>query len=229
MAQQPQSVLVLGANGRTGLEVIRTAANLPTKPAVHAFLRTPSKLPQQDRDLCAALHQGDATVQEDLQRAIDASKPQAIIVALGVSSLGKTTVLADSARALLEVIKPGSPHENVRVAVVSSNGAADTKMKFGAGLGAIMHLVIKNILRDHTNQENILRDGFGTAQANRLLIVRPTALKTGKPTGKVATFTKDEWPPTARIDRADVAQYIWEQLMGDGPSFGSAVSITTAK
>lgn len=149
-------------------------------------------------------------------------------MAVGVpDSVAKSDVRHMTAKALMDVIKPGSQYQHVKVVVVSSTGAGGTKIDVGMGIGMVLAFVLRHVMRDHDNQESEFKSRIG--DQGRLLIVRPTALTDGKSTGRVVTFEKDAKGPTSRTDRADLAKWIVEQICGGSKAFGKEVSITGRK
>ena len=77
-------VLIVGATGKTGLEVIDQFAKHPSQPVVvHAFCRDPSRLPAPYREKCASVVQGDAESEGDMQRALEETMADWIVIASG--------------------------------------------------------------------------------------------------------------------------------------------------
>jgi hypothetical protein len=89
-----------------------------------------------------------------------------------------------------------------------------------------MSMYLHRVLKDHNEQERVLRNAF-EPRPNGLLIVRPTGLQDGDATGRVQVHgAKDVVRPT--ITRSDVAQWIIGQVCGGGECFGQAVVISTS-
>lgn len=226
------SILVIGSTGRLGLQLIKNAASHPSKPAVHAFARTPSKLPSDEEALCASVIQGDARKSPDIRDALAASGAGVVVITVGIPNSTKPDDVREAtARALMDVVQPGSEYAHVKVVVVSSTGAGGTKIEVGMGLGMIISFVLRHVMLDHDNQEKEFKTRMGEEKNDRLLIVRPTALTDGKEMGDLCVFTPSERAPTSKVDRADVASWIINSVCGSGKDscFGKEVSLTKKK
>jgi putative NADH-flavin reductase len=218
----PQSVLVIGATGRTGLECIRHFANHQTNPAVHAFCRDADKLNDKDEALCTSIIKGDARSPKDLKRALAATNADVVVLSIGNGdSLKKTYIRTASAYAIVQVLKMPQ-HERVRIVVVSSTGAGKSRIIVGGGLGKLMSYRLRYILADHTGQEHAF-----CSLRNRTTVVRATFLTDNKATGKLAYFQDGERSPTIKTDRADLAAWIVEEVCGGiNPVGGRVVNVT---
>lgn len=224
------SIMIIGASGRLGLALIRSTAAHPSTPSIHAFLRTPTKLPRKEAHLCTTVQQGDALERADLQRAIQATHPDIIIIAIGVpDSVSTSRIRQDSARVLMSLISTGSRFEHIRVVCVSSHGAGGSKIKLGFGMGSLLEFYLRKVLRDHDVQEEVLISCMGFQKATRLLIIRPTALVDGNPGGRIVTFGNRQKVPTLNIDRDDAARYIVDTVCGKENLFGKVINIATAR
>lgn len=224
------AVLIIGASGRTGLELIRSASALPSPPALHAFVRTPSKIPPKLAALCASVVKGDAVSTHDIERALTRTSADTVIISVGRVDTGPSDIREKSARALMQVVRPGSQFDHVRIVCISSDGAGGTKIKIGMGLGKVLAYYLRHVLDDHNRQEAALKEGLGKDknQKKRLLIVHPTGLTSGKAKGDVV-LAGSETGPTSRIDRADLAGWIMKEVCGSGSHFGGAVGLTGMK
>lgn len=221
-------ILIIGGNGQTGVEVIRACAASDTKPAVHAFCRSPSKLSESDTALCASIIEGDARSSADIARAFEESKADFAVVAVGNSAdLGPTDIREASAKALMDSIEPGAKFDHVKVVVVSSVGAGGTKLLIGFGIGMLLGMRLKHVLKDHDGQEEEIWARLGESDKHRALVLHTTGLTAGHPGGQVRIF--EGKVPYPRIDRSVVARFILDEICGDGSNFGKAISITTKK
>lgn len=225
------SLLIVGSTGRTGVQLIRAAATMVPRPAVHAFVRPHSKLKPSDASLCASIVHGDARSTSDIDNALRQTAATHIVIAIGdgANSTSRTDIREASARAVMDCVSPGAEFDDVRVAVVSSTGAGGTKIESGLGVGKLVSFMLRHVIRDHDQQERQLVGRMGKDVGSRLLVVRPTALAHSRPRGidRVALFDKDGRAPSSHIDRADVALWLVSELCADNPRFGSFYSITT--
>lgn len=215
------SLLIVGASGRLGVSLIRAAGAHTPRPSIHAFLRTPSKLSGSDTALCDSVQRGDATVAADVTRALRETGADVVILSVGVpNSAARTSVRADSARALVESVGAGGEAMGgVRVVNVSSLGAGGSKMEFGWGVGCVVGWVIRHVLRDHEEREKVLR-GW---EAGRVWTVRPSMLTEGKARGGVVPMGEGGW----WCDRGELAAWIVGAVCGEGGEvWGTSADVT---
>lgn len=222
MTTSTLSVLIIGATGRTGLEILRQFSKNNSHPDVHAFCRDPSKLSEEDRALCRSVRSGDARSSADLEQAIDESQADFVVVCVGNGdSVAKTDIRTSSAQALVRVLELPQ-HREVRTVVVSSNGAGPSRIKVGMGIGKAITYHLRHVLADHTGQEAAFESIL-----DRTVVLRPTSLGDGRAMGKVVEFGDKEKPPTININRQDVAMYAVEEVCdGVAPLGNKVVNIT---
>lgn len=177
------SFLIIGATGRTGLHLLRAIAAHDSHPPAHAFARSPSKFQTADSALCTTIQQGDATVLADIESALRTTKADVVIVAIGVAnSTAKTDLRARPASALYEAVSK-KEFDTVRVVVISAVGAGGSVIDVGWGIGQLVGWVLRDVMKDHDKQEEILG-----ALGERVMIVRPMGLGEGKEAGGVQEF-----------------------------------------
>jgi putative NADH-flavin reductase len=222
-----QSVLIIGATGRTGLECIRHFASHQTNPAVHAFCRDADKLEDKNKALCTSIVQGDAFSPKDLDRALAQTRAEVVVLSIGSGdSVKKSYTRTASAHAIVQILKMPQ-YNDVRIVVVSSAGAGNSRIVVGGGLGKLISLHLRHVLADHTGQENAFR-----SLRNRTTVVRATALTNNEATGKLVYFQDREKAPTIKTDRADLAAWIAEEVCGGGGTKtmgGRVVNVTGIK
>jgi uncharacterized protein YbjT (DUF2867 family) len=224
----PLSVLILGATGRTGHEIMKQLIAHPSRPQVHPFCRTPSKLSPEEVQHCTSIQKGDAREPGDLANALKNTKPTHVIVSLGDGdSVAKTDLRTASAKALVTALDKTDGMKEVEVVVISSAGAGPSRIKIGLGVGICVGYYLRHVLADHTGQEAAFLE---SDLAERTWIVRASGLTNDKAKGKVVTFGDKEKPPTPHVDRADVAFYVVDAICkGDGHVGGRIENITTPK
>ena len=216
------SILIIGATGRTGLECLRELASHKSSPSIHAFVRNKAKLSDSDRSMCETIIEGDARSASDIEKAIRSSKATDVVVSVGNGDSTKQSDIRGANAAALASVLEKKQYRNVRVMLVSSNGAGESIIKVGMGIGWMISHHLRHVLHDHTNQENAL-----ASIRQRLTVVRPTSLTDDAPTGKVVTFGDKEKPPTIKTDRADVAKWIVNEICDNGhATMGQTVNIT---
>ena len=206
------SILVIGASGRTGSHIIQAIANHSDewKPQITALARDPSKLDSKIAAYCTLVVKGNARNEADLQAAIDKSKADLIVISIGNGdNVGPTNIRTSNAIALEHVLSQPQ-YKNVKVLVISSIGAGDSSIKAGFGIGKMIEFHLRHILKDHTGQEKAFLSSENLK--HRTMVLRPTGLTEGESTGKVVTFGKNEKGPSMKTDRADLAQWAVEQM-----------------
>jgi hypothetical protein len=194
-----QAVLIIGATGRTGSCLIQQLSTKPAscRPQIFAFCRDPSKLDQNVKELCHGVIQGNARSPTDLERAIQRSQADLVVVSIGNGdSVKKTDIRTESAEALVQVLCKRI-YKHVHVLAVSSIGAGGSGIKAGFGIGnKLIEFHLRHVLKDQDGQEA----AFLSAFKDRTMIVRPKALAE-----QVITFDSPEKCPTMQTYRKDLA------------------------
>lgn len=225
MPNNTKSVLIIGATGALGLQIIRHVAEEPTVSELHVFCRNPSKLSESDKRVCDSIITGDARRALDIERAIAQSKADYVVLATGNGAdVRKTDTRQKTGEALAHVMRKPA-FRNVKAVIVSSHGAGDTKIKVGMGIGMMIAHHLRHVLADHTLQEKAFDDLM-----DRTVIVRPTALTDDKSGKDLVEFDGNQKGPTINIDRSDLAAWISREISADPADFcGRKLSLTSAK
>lgn len=223
-----QSILVIGASGRSGIEIMRYLSKHPSKPEVHAFCRDPDKLCFQGGHhvCCNTVIKGDARSIPDIESALSKTHATMVIMSIGNGDdVSKSDIRTASAVALVQVLTSKPEFSDVQVVVVSSTGAGTSSIKIGMGVGKMIEYYLRHILKDHSGQEAAFVE-----IKDRTMIVRATALTDSKPTGNIKIFGDTDKSPSMNIDRADLAEWIVKQIC-DRPDNvrGRVVNITGVK
>lgn len=204
------SVLVIGATGRTGVHILQQlaasdSAVTATQPEIFAFCRDPYKLDKNVAYLVTGAIQGNARNPRDLERALEDSRADLVVICVGNGDdVSKNDIRTKNAQALVQVLTSQPQYDHVRVLVVSSIGAGPSKIKAGFGIGKLIEFHLRHILHDHTGQEYAFSKDPSIQR--RTMIVRPTGLTEGQPTGKVVTFGDVEKCPTMQTDREEIGR-----------------------
>jgi putative NADH-flavin reductase len=191
-------ILIFGATGGTGRELVSQA--LQRGHDVSAFVRTPAKVTVADSRL--RIVQGDIGRPESLRAAIPGH--DAVLSALGIRSFGRTTLLSNAAR---EIVDTMQAHNVRRLIWESSLGVGETRGQLGPLFNwLIIPLLLRHVFADKERQEAIIR-----ATSLDWTIVQPAALTNGPRTGayRVGACAGRRLP---RISRADVAYFMIEEL-----------------
>merc|ERR1712013_918574 len=227
--RSPISVLVIGATGGMGIQVLHQLSQNDSKPMIHALVRDPNKIAANEKPLFKTIIKGNAREANDIKRAIDDSQADTIVIAVGNgNNLSKkgNDIRSANAKAVVSVLSQHPQYEHIHLVVVSSNGAGPTKIKVGMGIGKAIAFHLRHVLRDHTRQEEALQP-----LTNRTTILRPTAL-TDKPSKGIKPFYfgDDEKPPTINISRADVAAVVAEEVCQSRNTRGAkTINLTNPK
>lgn len=226
----PLSVLIIGATGGIGIQILHQLSKNDSNPILHALVRDPNKIAAADEPLYKSVIKGNARDANDIKRAIDESQADTIVIAVGSGdnvSKKANDIRSANAEAVVSVLDRQPQYEHIRLVVVSSNGAGPTKIKVGMGIGTAIAFHLRHVMRDHTRQEEALRPLM-----NRTTILRPTAL-TDKPSKgtKPFYFGDKEKPPTINISRADVAAVVAEEVCRsrNAGAGGKTINLTNPK
>lgn len=193
-------VLILGATGGTGRELVKQA--LGHGHSVRVMARNPDRLKTVHPRL--EVLQGDIS---DTTALTAAAKGQdAVLSALGVNDRNPNTILSEGVRNLLTAMKR---QKVKRLIFVSSLGVGDSKGQLGPMYNwVLLPSLLKNIFADKERAEEVIRESKVD-----WTIVRPGALKNKLLTGKYRAgpdAAKKRWMP--KIGRADVADFMLDAL-----------------
>lgn len=193
-------VLILGATGKTGHELVKQA--LGHGHSVRAMARDPAKL----KSVHPRLEVVKGDIGDPATLAAAARGQDAVLSALGVNELKPNTVLSDGVRNLVAAME----REKVgRLIFVSSLGVGDSKGQLGPLYNwVLLPTLLKNIFADKETAEEVIRES-----ALEWTIVRPGMLRNNLLTGKYRVgpdATRKRWIP--RVGRADVADFMLDAL-----------------
>lgn len=193
-------LLVLGATGATGLQIVEQA--LAQGHQVTAFVRNPAKLSISH----PALRVVQGSLPEDapaLERALQGQ--DAVLSSLGMRNALRSNGLQQRS---MQVLVPAMEKAGVRrLVTVSANGVGDTHAASPFLARLMYRLLLGDLFADKKAGEDIVR-------ASRLdwTFAYPTMLTHGPRTGK---YRAGEWLELAgmpKISRADVADFVLRQL-----------------
>ena len=193
-------ILVVGASRGIGLELIKLA--LARGHDVTALLRDPARLPLDDERLRKL--RGDALDSEDVARAV--AGQDAVCSCVGVGLTRQPVILfSRGARNLLEALESAPL---TRLVVVTGVGAGDSRDRGGFFYDKIFRpLLLKPMYEDKDREEALI-----AASSANWLIVRPGLLTNGPRTGNYRVITDAEASVAGRISRADVADFILNEI-----------------
>ena len=198
------NVLVFGASGATGREVVKQA--LERGHSVGAFVRDPAKLALRHAGL--SLLVGDVAEYASVERAVRGS--DAVASALGSgNSLRSDPPLIDGVQHIIRAMDHAGVRRFVYLSMLGVDGS-------GKHLGfvdryIVLPLLLRKVLADHARKEDLIR-----RSALDWVIVRPPRLTNGPYTGNYRSGEDvRERTLLASISRADVAEFMVKQLTDD--------------
>ena len=197
-------VLVFGASGATGREVVKRA--LDHGHSVRAFVRDPAKLQIKHARLATVV--GDVTGYAPVERAVRDVDVVASTLGSG-NSLSPDPALTDGVRNIVRAMEHAGVHRLVYLSMLGVGGS-------GRQLGLVDRYVVlpsllRNVMRDHAEREAVI--GRSTLD---WVVVRPPRLTNGPYTGRYRCGADvREKTLLASISRADVADFMVKQFAGD--------------
>lgn len=193
-------LLVLGATGGTGREVLRQG--LAQGHEVAAYVRNPAKLQLADARLqvIPGALPGDAA---GLEAAL--SGRDAVVCSLGVRNAFKSGGLIEGA---MRVLVPAMERAGVRrLLLVSANGVGETRARSPLVPRIMYRLLLGDIFADKAAGEAIVR-----ASALEWTIAYPVLLTDGPRSGRYRAGEALELRGMPKISRADVADFLLREL-----------------
>ena len=194
-------LLVLGATGGNGRLIVRDAVAKGHSIVALVRSKTSADLPG------ARLVEGDARDEATLSRAMDGC--DAVVSALG-TGMGrrKVDLLTVATRALVTAMTRNGVR---RLVCVSALGVGDSRGHGGFVFDRLFQpLLLNEAYKDKDRQEAAIR-----ASALDWVVVRPAMLTDDPARGSARAFTDLARVKGGKIARADVAQFVVEQLTTD--------------
>jgi putative NADH-flavin reductase len=193
-------VLILGATGATGLEVVRQA--LAQDLSVTAFVRNPARLTVAGPTL--RVIQGDVADYAGVAGAVEGQ--DAVVSTLGVGKpLQSDPVVIDGIRHALRAMED---HSVPRLVYLSFIGVRESRAAAGPLIRYVARHPLRHEIGDHEKKEELIR-----ASGCDWTIVRAPKLSNGRQTGQYregeAIVATSVFPT---LSRADVAAFILRQL-----------------
>ena len=201
---RPERLLIVGATGGTGRELVGQA--LERGYTVTAFVRDPSKISVEHRGLTVI--RGDVLAGTSLDAAMRGQ--EAVLCALGHRRyFGPSRILSEGTRNLLRSMEA---HAVSRLVCETSLGIGDSAGRMGLYYTLfVIPVILPFYFWDKTRQERLIAES-----GVEWVVVRPSALTNGAMRGNhrhgssVGSFLLTE-----RISRADVAEFMLNQLESD--------------
>lgn len=196
-------ILVLGATGGTGREIVREAG--AKGHSVVALVRSKARA---DGLGGAELVEGDARDEVSLSRALAGCSGVISSLGTAMSPFREVTLLSTATRALVDAMA----RQNVRRLVcITGMGAGDSRGHGGFVFDRlILPLLLRKVYADKDRQEAIVRSSGAD-----WVLVRPTILSDQPARGSVRAMTDLAGLRGGTIARADVAKFVVDQLTDD--------------
>jgi len=195
-------ILVIGASRGIGLEAVKLG--LARGHEIAALLRDPLKLDLADPHLTKI--KGDARNLADVGEAM--AGQDAVCSCVGTGPTFKPVDLFS--RSTSNVLTALEERPGVKFVCVTGIGAGDSRGHGGFFYDRIFQpLLLETIYEDKDRQEALIK-----ASDAAWLIVRPAFLTNGPRTGTYRALTDLRGVTAGKISRADVADFILNQLEG---------------
>lgn len=198
------NVLVFGAAGSTGREVVKRA--LERGYSVGAFVRDPGRFEIEHANLTPMV--GDVADYAVVERAVRGS--DAVVSALGSgNSLRSDPHLVDGVRHIIRAMNIAGARRLVYLSMLGVDAS-------GEQLGfvdryIVLPLLLRKVLADHARKEALIEQS-----GLDWVIVRPPRLTNGPYTGRYRSGEDvGEGRLLASISRADVADFLVKQVADD--------------
>ncbi|MDN5274347.1 MAG: yhfK 1 [Candidatus Saccharibacteria bacterium] len=188
------NILLLGATGATGKEVLRQAQD--AGHTITMLVRNPAKLPTDRTGLRIIV--GDATDEKTMHSAM--AENEILISTLG--SL-KAPVITQSTKAIIAAAKKTSVK---RVIILSSFAAKRDQLTHSASL--LTGMIMKNIIKDKRTGEHLLRH----SSLAWTIVYAPTLTNARSGTPIRVIPSQERVGLKNKIARADVAAWILTEL-----------------
>jgi uncharacterized protein YbjT (DUF2867 family) len=196
-------VLILGATGGTGREIVRQAGAQGHHPV--ALVRSKTKA----GDIAGAeLVEGDARDEQALSRALEGCSGVISSLGTAMSPFREVTLLSVATRALVTAMEA----RNVRRLVcITGLGAGDSRGHGGFLFDTLIFpLLLRKVYDDKNRQEDAVR-------GSKLdwVLVRPVVLNDKPTRGAVRALTDLSGVHGGTVARGDVAKFVVQQLTDD--------------
>jgi len=209
-----KNILVFGASGGTGLEVVEQALEAGHK--VTAVLRQPDKFPIRHEQL--RIIKGD--VLNPLTYENTFFGMDVVISCLGTRSREPTVVYSQGVTNILQAMQKVGMDRIICLSAGAVEIAPNTSF--------LMKFLIKNILQKlfkYSYADMLLMEGVLRGSNLNWTVIRPPRLLNGDRTGKYRTSINEFIPNMSSLNRADLADYIIHHI-DDEKTYKSKVEIS---
>ena len=195
-------VLVLGATGSVGQHILRLGTERGHE--ITALVRNPERLKSWESRV--RLIKGDALDKDAVEQAVRGQ--EAAIYAIGVKTIGRTTLFSQSTRILIDALERDRVK---RLVCITGVGAGETKGHGGFLYDRILFpLFTKRMYEDKDIQEPLIQKS-----SLDWVIVRPAMFREGTAPAEFEAVTDVRGVTLTRVSRAEVAAFVLDQLTDD--------------
>ena len=209
-----KNILVFGASGGTGLEVVEQALEAGHK--VTAILRHPDKFPIRHEQL--RIIKGDVLNSISYENTFFGM--DVVISCLGTRNREATVVYSQGVTNILQAMQKVGMDRIICLSAGAVEIAPNTSF--------IMKFLMKNILQKlfkYSYADMLLMEGILHGSNLNWTVIRPPRLLNGDRTGKYRTSINEFIPNMSSLNRADLADYIIHHL-DDEKTYKSKVEIS---
>ncbi|GGJ08016.1 NAD(P)-dependent oxidoreductase [Paenibacillus hunanensis] len=195
-------MIIFGATGKTGRELL--LQGLEQGHEVTAFVRNPDKLNMEHPSL--HIVQGEATSYDDVKAALAEKHYDAVFSALGAKSpFQRDLRLVEAVR---HITRAAAKQQAGKLVHISFVGTREDAGKLGLLYRWVTPLLMRNLLADHRDKEQIVSSG-----AANWVIVQPPILTSGERTRSYYYETTIRQLPSSKLkmSRANLAQFMLKQ------------------
>jgi len=193
-------LLIFGASGQTGRELVRQA--IARGHTITAFVRQPAKLGNAPRGM--RIVQGNVVDYSTVAASV--AGHDAVVSTLGVGTPFKHD--GDVISGVEHIIRAMQEHEVRRLIYLSFIGVRESRAAVGVILRYLAPIPLRHEIADHEAKEALI-----TASSLDWTLLRPPKLTNGPLTGRYRSGPGiGTWVPLPLMARADVADFILNEL-----------------
>lgn len=235
-------ILLLGADSKNGLEVLRKLAAHPQRPILHAFVEEASKLRDEDWHVCTSVIEGSVRHAIDIEEAMEETGANWVVLAAGDDDATNLedrrrnrnirTSTAKNTATVLELPQ----FRSVRALVMSRIGAAplptassssSDRIKLGLR-GRLCQLASSRALHDYEGLEEALHSIRDRTTIVRTTRVTESRIASSSSSRRLLQVNGNEKIPSLYTERSDLAASVVEEILEQPRMYGCRVVNVTS-
>ena len=209
-----KKIIVFGASGRTGIQVVKQALDLGYE--VTAVVRNPDGFSYTHKKLLIV--KGDVLQLSTFETSI--AGKDAAITCLGARNLRPTTIYS---KGVTNVIKAMQKAGVTRIICLSAS-AIEIEPQVPFAVRLLIKYILQPLLKNSFADLRIMEENLKHCKDLNWTIVRPPSLNNKAVTGKYRIAINEFLPGQMNISRADVAHYMVNHI-DDASSYQAIVRI----